>query len=461
VVDGAAPGWYPDPGSSGAVRYWDGTRWTEHTAPSTATPPPVSQVLWGGSTQPAWRPDPPPPDAWTPPPGRPVGTRLSKRGTGTIIGAVTVSVVLVLSALALIGSAARRDNRSGLLVSAPTASPYQPVPGPDGDPELIHYDADAVPVDPPRGALPAALYSVPPGLAVVTPVSATAVVRALWPIRSRAIASQDLNTLSTIETGSALAVDAARGCGCGRNDHFGPAINPTAAVTFSPAFPASFYAEVQTTLNNTPWVASLVFTRDARDKPWRLDFAGGGQPLAGAASLSAYAITPDGFAIFPDLPNTEAAKPLAPALAAYWEDAKHGRTPPPKPQWGNGTLTNQWAREISVNRAGRPNLSNGLVGYYRYAVAPGTTPYIVALSNGSSLACSTIVGQSTFVAPRGKLIMQDTGRENWGRDVPPGHYRAVVVVDDYTPCINYSTAGGYVNVSGVSPPDEVTTVGVP
>ncbi len=26
------PGWYPDPSGAGQ-RYWDGTAWTEHTAP--------------------------------------------------------------------------------------------------------------------------------------------------------------------------------------------------------------------------------------------------------------------------------------------------------------------------------------------------------------------------------------------------------------------------------------------
>ena len=28
------PGWYPDPAQPGAVRWWDGTQWSEHQAPA-------------------------------------------------------------------------------------------------------------------------------------------------------------------------------------------------------------------------------------------------------------------------------------------------------------------------------------------------------------------------------------------------------------------------------------------
>lgn len=30
---GAIPGWYPDPSAPGTQRYWDGSAWTDHTAP--------------------------------------------------------------------------------------------------------------------------------------------------------------------------------------------------------------------------------------------------------------------------------------------------------------------------------------------------------------------------------------------------------------------------------------------
>ncbi len=41
----ATPGWYPDPSGTGAVRYFDGTGWTEHVA----LPPPVVAPLWKGA----------------------------------------------------------------------------------------------------------------------------------------------------------------------------------------------------------------------------------------------------------------------------------------------------------------------------------------------------------------------------------------------------------------------------
>jgi hypothetical protein len=37
------PGWYPDPSQPGALRWWDGTQWSEHQAPA-------APMVYGRST---------------------------------------------------------------------------------------------------------------------------------------------------------------------------------------------------------------------------------------------------------------------------------------------------------------------------------------------------------------------------------------------------------------------------
>lgn len=66
------PGWHPDPvppqyGQPAQLRYWDGTRWTEHTAP--AQPPAATQQyaaaqVYAGAQQPATTPDGVPLAGW-------------------------------------------------------------------------------------------------------------------------------------------------------------------------------------------------------------------------------------------------------------------------------------------------------------------------------------------------------------------------------------------------------------
>src|SRR5689334_24589165 len=48
-MDAVAPSWYPDPQRDGMLRWWDGTRWTEHVQPGrTAGVPVLGQEVTGG-----------------------------------------------------------------------------------------------------------------------------------------------------------------------------------------------------------------------------------------------------------------------------------------------------------------------------------------------------------------------------------------------------------------------------
>ena len=60
----ATPGWYPEPGRPGELRWWDGSTWTDHRMPATAPPPPAvaSGAVFGAppappAAMPKLRPD--------------------------------------------------------------------------------------------------------------------------------------------------------------------------------------------------------------------------------------------------------------------------------------------------------------------------------------------------------------------------------------------------------------------
>jgi hypothetical protein len=68
AVTAAAPGWYPDPQDAEALRYFDGTQWTQHVAPRPIAAPPI---MWGSQPlPPSLGVDPSDPVHWMLPTGR-------------------------------------------------------------------------------------------------------------------------------------------------------------------------------------------------------------------------------------------------------------------------------------------------------------------------------------------------------------------------------------------------------
>jgi hypothetical protein len=76
-------GWYPDPDGSRRLRFWDGERWTDHTAVPADAPPAGGRSPWAtpaAPTPPRAGAGTPPPTAWTP--GEPAATPVGPPGAG-------------------------------------------------------------------------------------------------------------------------------------------------------------------------------------------------------------------------------------------------------------------------------------------------------------------------------------------------------------------------------------------
>ncbi len=125
-------GWYPDPGTAGQLRYWDGNQWTPQTqAASTPSQPQANQPPHPGPAQPGERmPDGTPVGPQTPGPayqnfaGGPGGPRRKKpwwqRWWAIALGAFVALIVIVVAVSSGSGDKSSSDGKS--TANEPTTS---------------------------------------------------------------------------------------------------------------------------------------------------------------------------------------------------------------------------------------------------------------------------------------------------------------------------------------------------
>lgn len=340
--------------------------------------------------------------------------------------------------------------------AGPAAQPYAPALQADGDPAWVRVGVN---LPPPSGdPLPAALTDPPGPGPLVTPAAAGDILDAAWALRGRALAAGDASLLATFESGPALEEDAGR-CPCSANP-FGPVGSRRLFVPYQTAWPAQFLAEVITTASGGPWVQRLVFRRAGPGEPWTVVLANGYEPL-GPPVLDVPASDPRGFNVAPLPASAEGEAVLPAALAAYWQAYKDGHPSQAPTSLAAGTWTSEFARQrLAPNPQGAVNSSNGLVGRYVYAAFPAADGLFTFASPGYDVVCGTVRDEKTWTPPRrGGAVVQDTARTNWGPDLAPGAYRAVIETDIYEPCFSVQ-AGTPAVVSGGAEYN-ATDVGIP
>ena len=131
-------GWYPDSRDETAQRYWDGSAWTEHTAPATVQPPvqapPVTHPQYGS---------PPTYDAPVQMAGS-TKSRMSPSKIALISGGGVLALIVIISVAAGAGNRAATQPQVALVATATPRATPAPTPTVTPTVEPVEAEAPAV-----------------------------------------------------------------------------------------------------------------------------------------------------------------------------------------------------------------------------------------------------------------------------------------------------------------------------
>jgi hypothetical protein len=281
--------------------------------------------------------------------------------------------------------------------------------------------------------------------AVISPDQAGAVLSAVWNLRVQAFLSDDRSLMAEFETGPALESDEVT-CGCNTRGPRGPIYAESVFVPRQRSYPAAFFAEVKTTLENAPYVQFLVIARQSESTPWEVVSDPG---YSGDGALDQPRIEHGGFADAD--PPTEASKSLPAELASYWQTWTEKDHAPLRSPFASGRWTTQAGASYGKDPSGSWTSSNGLIGYYSFKGGEANEEWTFGTTAGA-ITCGVVRWQTIWTYPGGG-IYQDPAQNNWGPSVVPGTYQYEAETQIMQPCFVQRHGVPIAVVSGQGDPD--------
>jgi hypothetical protein len=254
--------------------------------------------------------------------------------------------------------------------------------------------------------------SAPAAAGSLTPTIAREIATRLWSSREQALSALDATQLSAIETGAAVAGDAAyiRGAQCGCEPHKAEHALVRVVPLIARGARTSFIAQVQTTNNvdgSHPWYV-IGLTADATGA-WRI----------GLVTFGWY-------------------KPAPPMHALTTAD---GYTPA---VLSRDTLRFVRLAQLGIRYQGGHNSGTSQMSYGATVTShdllrPADGIYGLRLASGKEFVCFTVHQIDTYSMATG--LAQNDARQQWGALLAPGAYRAIRVDNAESICDVGSRAG--------------------